>query len=83
MCMRGPHLHVPLRVQSDFDGCGQHLLLSLSATHTADSHLCGVDSRVQVLWGSEGGHLQPLWDGGVFHHRCSVVGGKKLCSVMQ
>lgn len=70
------YLDTPLRVQCDFDGCGQHLLLSFPAAHTADTHLCGVDGGVQVLWGSEVGHLQPLWDGGVFHHICSGVGGK-------
>lgn len=74
------YLDTPLWVQRDFDGCGQHLWLPLSAAHTAHTHLCGVDGRVQVFWRSEVGHLQPLWDGGVFHHRCSGVGGGIKCA---
>lgn len=69
--LRRTYLDTPLWVQCDFNGCGQHLWLPLPVAYTTHTHLCGVDCWVQVLWGSEVGHLQPLWDGGVFHHRCS------------
>lgn len=68
------HLNAPLWVQCDFDGRRQHLRAPLSATHAAHPHLRGVDSGVKVLGGRESGHLQPLWDGRVFHHRWSIFG---------
>lgn len=66
--MRSAYLDVPLEVQSDFYGRGQHLLLPFPPAHIAHPHLCGVDGGVQVLWCSEARHVQPLWDGGVFRH---------------
>lgn len=70
----GTHLNAPLWVQRDFDGRGQHLRVPLPAAHAAHAHLGGVDGRLEVLGGRESGHLQPLWDGRVFHHRWSIFG---------
>lgn len=66
--MRRAYLDVSLEIQSDFYSCGQHLQLPFPPAHIAHPHLCGVDGGVQVLWCSEARHVQPLWDGGVFHH---------------